>query len=169
MLSRGQEMPPISVWAVSAWLIIALIVETAGLAFAFIKPPEFLHGEYLNVAACILFGGIGGLTYCLRSVYINTSLHKRWDTCWLPWYVIRPVVSLVLGGISYLFVKSGLLLLGSEQSSASTPLGVLTLSFIAGLNVDRFVTKIEEIGSTAWGVEPSRTSKNSSQSQTTQN
>lgn len=93
-------MPPISVWAVSAWLIIALIVETAGLAFAFIKAPEFLHGEYLNVAACILFGGIGGLTYCLRSVYINTSLHKRWDTCWLPWYVIRPVVSLVLGGIS---------------------------------------------------------------------
>ncbi|MBU9618966.1 hypothetical protein [Burkholderia multivorans] len=162
-------MPPISVWAVSAWLIIALIVETASLAFVFIKPPAFLHGEYLSVAACILFGGIGGLAYCLRGVYINASVYKRWDTCWLPRYLLRPVVSFVFGGISYLFVKSGLLLLGSEESTASTPLGILTLAFIAGLNVDRFVAKIEEIGSTAWGVEPSRTSKNSSQSQTTQN
>ncbi|CAB3805211.1 hypothetical protein LMG28688_06145 [Paraburkholderia caffeinitolerans] len=128
-----------------------------------------MHGEYLNVAACILFGGIGGLTYCLRGVYLNASVHKRWVPGWLPWYVLRPVVSLVLGGISYLFVKSGLLLLGSEQTSAGTPLGIWSLSFIAGLNVDRFVSKIEEVGSTVWGVEPSRTSKNSSHSQSIQN
>jgi hypothetical protein len=158
-------MPPLSVWAVSIWLILALAAEAAGLAFAFLKQPAFMQGESLNVAVCILFGGIGGLTYCLRGVYLNACVRKQWDTGWLPWYVLRPVVSLVLGGVSYLFVKSGLLLLGSGQSSAGTPLGIWALSFIAGLNVDRFTSKIEEVGSTVWGVEPSRTSKSSTQSQ----
>jgi len=38
-------------------------------------------------------------------------------------------------------------------------LGFLALAFIAGLNVDKFITKIEDIAQATWGIEKSRTAR----------
>ncbi|MDR6496382.1 hypothetical protein J2797_006309, partial [Paraburkholderia terricola] len=80
---------------------------------------------------------------------------------WLPWYFIRPVVSLILGGVSYLFIQSGLLLLGASHDAGSgqNQLGIWAMTFLAGLNVDKFLTKIEAVGQSVWGIELSRQSK----------
>lgn len=152
-------MAPFSVWAVSIGLIAELLAVAGALAAIALGQAPWLTGDMKVVAVCILFGGLGGVTYCLRGVYLNACVRKQWDVGWLPWYFLRPVVSLVLGGVSYLFVKSGLLLLGASQDQTGSQLGIWAMSFIAGLNVDRFLAKIEDIGSTVWGVEPSRQSK----------
>lgn len=152
-------MAPFSVWAVSVGLIAELLAVAGALAAIALGHVTWLDGELKVVAVCVLFGGLGGVTYCLRGVYLNACVRKQWDVGWLPWYLLRPIVSLVLGGISYLFVKSGLLLLGATQDQTGSQLGVLAMAYIAGLNVDRFLAKIEDIGSTVWGVEPSRQSK----------
>ena len=152
-------MNPFSVWAVSIGLIAELLVVAGSLAGIALGRAPWLDGELKVVAACVLFGGLGGVTYCLRGVYLNACVRKQWDVDWLPWYLLRPIVSLVLGGVSYLFVKSGLLLLGATQDQAGSQLGIWAMSYIAGLNVDRFLAKIEDIGSTVWGVEPSRQSR----------
>jgi hypothetical protein len=127
-----------------------------GIAFGF---TPWLTGDLQIAFACVLFGGLGGCIYCLRGVYLNACVRKCWDADWLPWYFIRPVVSLVLGGISYLFIKSGLLLLGASQESDASPLGIWAMAFLAGLNVDKFLVKIESVGQTVLGIEPSRQSK----------
>ncbi len=152
-------MAPFSVWAVCIGLLAELAAVVAVLAAIGLGQAPWLAGQMQVVAICILFGGLGGVTYCLRGVYLNACVHKRWDIGWLPWYLLRPIVSLVLGGVSYLFVKSGLLLLGASQDQGASSLGIWAVAFIAGLNVDRFLAKIEDIGSTVWGVEPSRQSK----------
>jgi hypothetical protein len=38
-------------------------------------------------------------------------------------------------------------------------LGFYVLAFIAGLNVDKFLSKIEEIAQTTWGIEKSRAAR----------
>jgi len=153
-------MAPFSVWAVSAGLVAELLAVTGAFTAIALGYVTWLDGDLKIVAACILFGGLGGVTYCLRGVYINACLRKQWDVDWLPWYLLRPIVSMILGGVSYLFVKSGLLLLGATQDPIEgSQLGILAVAYIAGLNVDRFLAKIEDIGSTVWGVEPSRQSK----------
>jgi hypothetical protein len=111
---------------------------------------------------CILLGGLGGVIYCLRGVYLNYSVTKKWDESWIPWYYIRPFVSLACGGISFLFLKAGLVLLESKQSTDSSDLGFYALAFVAGLNVDKFITKIEDIAQATWGIEKSRTAVKSS-------
>jgi hypothetical protein len=108
---------------------------------------------------CILMGGIGGCVYCLRGVYLNACVKKKWDEVWHPWYYIRPFVSLVCGGISYLFLKAGLLVLEARSTNDATDLGFLALAFIAGLNVDKFIAKIEDVSKAAFGIEKSRTAK----------
>jgi H+/Cl- antiporter ClcA len=111
------------------------------------------------VAVCSLIGGVGGVVYCLRGVYLNVSVRKSWDDQWQPWYYIRPIVSHICGAISFLFLKAGLILLEAQPKTHATDLGFMAFAFIAGLNVDKFITKIEDVAQAAWGIEKSRTAK----------
>ena len=111
------------------------------------------------VVECSLAGGVGGVVYCLRGVYLNASVKKSWDDEWQPWYYIRPIVSHICGAVSFLFLRAGLLLLEAQLKNQSTEFGFLALAFIAGLNVDKFITKIEDIAQASWGIEKSRTSR----------
>ena len=72
-------------------------------------------------------------------------------------------MSLVCGGISFVFLKAGLLLLESRQQTDATEIGFYALAFIAGLNVDKFIAKIEDVAQAVWGIEKSRAAKNTSQ------
>ncbi len=108
---------------------------------------------------CGLCGGFGGVLYCLRGLYINYSVKKQWDSDWYPWYIIRPFVSILTGGVSFLFLKAGLLILESKTEDISSNLGFYAFAFVAGLNVDKFISKIEDIAQATWGIEKSRASK----------
>ena len=66
---------------------------------------------------CSLAGGFDGIVYCLRGVYLNASVRKNWDPGWLPWYYIRPFVSVVIGGVSFVFLRAGLIVLESEPQT----------------------------------------------------
>jgi hypothetical protein len=108
---------------------------------------------------CIIAGGVGGCVYCLRAVYLNASVRRQWDATWLPWYFIRPIVSTLCGALAFLFLSAGLLVLEADIKPQGSDLGFLALAFIAGLNVDRFVSKLEDIAHATWGIEKSRTSQ----------
>lgn len=114
------------------------------------------------VIICAALGGLGGCVYCLRGVYLNRSVRRQWDDAWQVWYYIRPLVSTACGAISYLFLRAGLLVLESGQRPGSTDLGFYALAFIAGLNVDKFIVKIEDIAQAVWGIEKSRAASESS-------
>lgn len=58
-----------------------------------------------------------------------------------------------------MFVKSGLLLFGATQQQDASQLGIWAVAFLAGLNVDKFIAKVESVGQTVWGLEPSRQSR----------
>jgi Kef-type K+ transport system membrane component KefB len=109
--------------------------------------------------ACILIGGIGGVLYCLRGVYLNYAAKDQWSDKWIVWYFIRPLASLICGGVSFVFLKAGLLVLEAEKETDATNLGFYALAFIAGLNVDNFIVKIEDLADATWGIKKSRTSK----------
>jgi hypothetical protein len=82
----------------------------------------------------------------------------RWNDKWLPWYFIRPLVSFICGIVSCLFLKAGLIVLEARQPENATNLAFFALAFVAGLNVDKFVEKIEDIAQVTWGIKKSRTS-----------
>jgi hypothetical protein len=148
-----------TVWFTAILLIVELVGAAVVAGWLVLGGAPWLPDSLKTATYCLIFGGIGGCVYCLRGVYLNAAVHKRWDKSWLIWYFVRPVVSTALGGISYLFVKSGLLLLGASQDPSSSELGIWALAFLAGLNVDKFLAKIEGIGFSVWGVELSRQSK----------
>lgn len=141
---------------VIAYLLVVLLLVLFGLVLP-VTPyaPSWLANIGLPYQ-CALIGVVGGVIYCLRAVYVNGCAKKQWDAEWAPWYYIRPIVSLISGGVSWLFLKAGLLVLDATQVNASSDLGFLALAFIAGYNVDKFLTKLEQLSEAAWGIEKSR-------------
>ena len=113
---------------------------------------------------CGLTGGIGGLVYCFRGLYVNSCARTGWDPKWMPWYFIRPIVSHLCGAISFMVIKAGLLVLDSQQKADGHEIGFYLLAFVAGLNVDKFVGKIEDLALTTWGIDRSRTAQRSEKS-----
>jgi hypothetical protein len=140
------------------FLVTLLALEALGIAVVLSSRLPVWLAPHETACLCGLTGGIGGIVYCLRGMYLNACVRDTWDTGWLPWYFIRPIVSLICGFLSFLLLKAGLLVLDSTPRSESNHLGFYVLAFIAGLNVDKFVTKIEEVAQTTWGIEKSRAS-----------
>lgn len=142
-----------------AFLLTGLCLELWGVV-ALLSGALPAWVESVEVAClCGLTGGIGGIVYCMRGLYVNVCAGDGWDPKWMPWYFIRPIVSLVCGVVSYLLLTAGLLVLESAPRTESTHLGFYVLAFVAGLNVDKFLTKVEEVAQTTWGIEKSRSAR----------
>ena len=123
--------------------------------------PKFLIPAELAIR-CGLIAALGGILYCLRSVYLNRCVYNRWNAEWEVWYYLRPVTSSISGVVAYLFLKAGLIILNaSEGATTEGQFGYLALAFLAGLNVDKFVQRVEEVGKSIFGIDKSRNAKKS--------
>ncbi len=87
------------------------------------------------------------------------SVRGQWDRQWALWYVARPVASVVMGVVAYVFIRAGLLVLEATDQENSSQFGYLAVAFIAGLNVDNFIKKLENVAESTFGIGKSRASK----------
>jgi len=142
---------------VSAYLLTVLAVYIVVGILLILGRIAVSEGGLKLAICCGLCGGIGGVTYCLRGIYLNACVRKQWSEVWLPWYFIRPIVSFICGVVSCLFLKAGLIILEAKQADSTSGLAFYALAFIAGLNVDKFVEKLEDIAQITWGIKKSRT------------
>jgi len=133
-------------------VVLAFILPASG-----VFPSWF--DEYKLPYQCILIGTVGGLLYCLRAIYIQKCVKGQWSENWELWYYLRPITSSLAGLVSYLFLKAGLIILEADQSSDASNFGFLALAFVAGLNVDNFIKKIESISESIWGINKSSMAK----------
>ncbi|RYY02149.1 MAG: hypothetical protein EOO53_14025 [Gammaproteobacteria bacterium] len=137
-------------------MLLGSVVAITGISLEFLPAP---YNSLKVPLMCVAVACIGGCVYCLRAMYLNKCVYKRWDPAWHIWYFLRPVTSIVSGGVSYLFLSAGLLILESKSNSDSSEIGFLALAFVAGYNVDKFFVKIEDIAKTIWGIENSSAPK----------
>lgn len=152
------EIPLKKIIAYQVFILLVVIGVWAQLPLG--NVPGWAN-QYLLAIQCILIAAIGGALYCLRAVYVNRCVRKNWDPDWETWYYLRPLTSSISGFASYIFLKAGLLILDASQQVNSGDFGFLAVAFIAGLNVDKFTLKIEEIAKATFGIDQSRTAKDS--------
>lgn len=107
---------------------------------------------------CFLFGNVGGITHCLRAIYLHFALRNNWDDKWSIWYFLRPLVSGICGMISMIFIKAGLLVFNGEVEIGDRMAAYLAVAFLAGYNVKNFLSKIEDVSKAAMGIDKKDTS-----------
>ena len=136
-------------------LILTVIISIIGLLI-FYKKIDFNKPMLEIVVYCFLFGVLGGIVHCLRAYYLHTALFKNWDKDWDIWYYLRPIVSGIMGFISLIFIKAGLLLFSSGSKiliSENNIIAYFAIAFMAGYNVQNFLAKLEDISKATLGIE----------------
>ena len=133
-----------------------LIAMASLLCFKMQYCPKELYLEWVNV---VFFGLLGGCVYCIRGIYIQYCAKKEWDNCWILWHIVRPFISAIAGGMSLVFLKAGLLVFQTNGGNIDKVYAIYALAFIAGLNVDNFMRKIESIFNELLGIAKSNLSK----------
>ena len=124
-----------------------------------------LLADHKLISQCIFIGGIGAITYCLRAIYLNIIKGVEDYDKWAIWYYLRPIIGLVMGGVSWLFLKAGLLALQNEPSSPLQGPVFMSLAFIAGYNISQFLQKLEDIANSLWGIKKSKSGEQNSNKQ----
>lgn len=122
--------------------------------------PDWLVDQSLAIR-CMLCSGLGGAIYLFRAVYLRCCVYDDWDGGWQPWYYIRPFTSMLCGLVAFVFLSAGLIVLDGDRVDGAGEYGFYALCILAGMNVDKFIVRIEEIGKAVFGIETSRTSSNS--------
>ena len=149
---RGMKLVISYLFAWIAILATLLFVNLIGLFPAWLA-------QYALAYQCAIISGIGGMIYCFRGIYTNYCvMGKEWDCTWAVWYYLRPMVSLLMGPIAYIFLNAAGKILDMEKIPGSSPYGFLVVAFIAGYNVDGFLQRVEQVALSAWGVKFSRVS-----------
>ena len=120
------------------WLIFlavfALVTTVGGTTFS--AWVAYLLGvtpdsERLNWAVLFLstlaWGGIGGVTSALWSLYYHISIQRDYDPVENLWYYSQPVLGMVLGGIVFLIMGAGFLIVQVDLSGPDAALGARLL------------------------------------------
>jgi len=183
-LSRSVEEPPPappvetafpagSTGPVALWLIIFAIVSIAGTLIGL-----WLHGKPAAVTKSGILGGLNsgtavhvvealismmaaGVGSCVTTVlgYLShASVKKDFDSAYVPWYVARPLMGMLLGLVFYFVVRGGLVLLMAPAGDGETmenldPWGVAALGALVGLFSKNAIEKLREIFDTLFRTE----------------
>ncbi len=138
------------------YLLVLLGLVPAFILLFYYKAIDLKSDLILLGCYCALFGLLGGVINCLRSIYLHVSVFNDWDESWAVWYFLRPIISSVMGLISFVFIEAGLLVFTAQGTnySNSSAMAYFAFSFLAGYNVQNFLRKIEEVSKSLLGVKP---------------
>jgi hypothetical protein len=149
---KHSENTPVRL--VVAYLLILLAIDVVA-GFEIVTSPLQTSKPDMFLALCCSGAGlVGGLINCLRAVYLNACVFKRWDPTWHVWYYLRPILSAVMGLVAFLFIRAGLVVFGSAdaRTSGGSVYGYLAVCFIAGYNVKRFLERLEAVSEASFGI-----------------
>lgn len=126
------------------YLCILFIVSFLGIITGFEK--IMLPLELKSALISGLFGLLGATTYCIRGFYVNYAIDKKFNSEWLPWFIFRPIVGLVIGFIYHIFLNGIILFLGEQINAKNPKWGFFAIAFYAGFKGHKalFVSEVKE-------------------------
>jgi hypothetical protein len=72
------------------------------------------------------WGGIGGVVGSLYSLYWHAAVEQDFDKQYLMWYIVQPIMGVILGGIVYLIIAAGFISVQVLATQTTTSVGEAT-------------------------------------------
>jgi len=150
--AAGAFPAPVTVVA-GVWLLVVAALSVAGLAILIAAPDwlEKLIGPIRNtdvedLLVTAMAGAVGGSVSTLLAYLKHASEDKNFDPAYLPWYVARPLLGVLLGLITFFLVKGGLLATLPEVAGKDfNNLGLAGLGSLVGMFSKNAVEKLREV------------------------
>lgn len=122
----------------AAWLVLLLLglVFAAPLTSWITRLGNVSGSPLLNLYPIIntmMWGGIGGVVGALYTLWWHISQEQDFDRQYLMWYMVQPLMGVVLGGIIFLVLAGGFLILNVSLSDTQTSEGARLLPYLAAV------------------------------------
>lgn len=122
----------------AAWLVVLLLglVFAAPLTQWITRIGNVSGAALLNLYPVIntmMWGGIGGVVGALYTLWWHISQEQDFDRHYLMWYLVQPLMGVVLGGIIFLVLAGGFLILNVSLSDAQASEGARLLPYLAAV------------------------------------
>ena len=143
----------VGVWllAVTGFLILGLFFVLNSISW-----PDWLMKyaekapDFSNAAATMLGAGIGSTVATILAYLEHASEKKDFDTAYVPWYVARPLMGMMLGLIFYFLLRDGLLAVVTNNSTPESlsEAGLTGIGALVGLFSKEAIEKLRELFNT---------------------
>ncbi len=120
------------------WMAVCLI----GLIFAapvatwlstLGKMSQEVIGDLFPIWSTMMWGGIGGVIGALYHLWWHISEKQDFDRHYFMWYLVQPVMGLVLGGIVFLLLGGGFLMLQVDLTSEKVGTAARLLPYLTSV------------------------------------
>jgi hypothetical protein len=81
----------------------------------------------------MMWGGIGGIVGALYTLWWHISEQQDFDRQYLTWYLVQPLLGMVLGGIVFLLLASGFLILQVNLTDKDAATGARLLPYLTAV------------------------------------
>lgn len=159
-VTRGQANAPRLFAFQTLWMLplalLALVTTVGGVGFTdwlgrilgISTAPDRMNWAVLLLST-LAWGGIGGVTSALWSLYHHVSVMRDYDPVENLWYYSQPVLGMVLGSIVFLILGAGFLIVQVDVGSADAAMGTRLLpavvAVIAGFRQTMVLDLIERV------------------------
>lgn len=155
----GRFWPRILIYQ-TVWLVVlsilALITTVNGAAFVNwlayllgVPPTSDAVGWAVLFVSTLAWGGIGGATAAMWSLYYHISVQRDYEPIENLWYYTQPLIGMVLGGIVFLIMGSGFLIVQATPTAGTGAIGArlvpAVIAVIAGFRQAVVLDMIERI------------------------
>lgn len=156
---EGVGFPAPPTVAVAIWLVLVGVLLTLGLIQAVAS--VFPIGEYFQSVVCVGEGsctdlhnilvtmfaaGVGAVITTTLGFLEHASEKRDFDPAFVPWFIARPILGVLLGAVFYFVLKGGLLAtVGSQNASSIDEYGLAAFGALVGMFSKRAITKLREL------------------------
>jgi hypothetical protein len=123
-------------------------IHDVSLFFGLVKVSVSLSVALLLLV--VLMGALGSLIHAATS-FGDFVGNRRFFTSWVAWYLLRPVVGVLLALLLYFAVRGGFFN-ASSQSDSVNPYGIAAVAGLAGLFSKQATDKLREVFETLFKV-----------------
>ena len=143
----------VGVWllALTGFLIVGLffILNSIGWPDWLLKFAEKAP-DFTNAAATMFGAGIGSTVATILAYLEHASEKKDFEAAYVPWYVARPLMGMMLGLIFYFLLREGLVAVVTNNSTAEnlSEAGLTGIGALVGLFSKEAIEKLRELFNT---------------------
>lgn len=129
--------------ALSLGLLILVLAEPLWLQRSLRLDGETFLGELL---VTMLAAAVGGTLSAILAYLSHASELKDFDNAYIPWYIARPLIGLLMGLITFFVVKAGLLIVVTDGDAQSfNEYALAGVGSLVGLFSKNAVEKLREV------------------------
>ena len=153
-----SDYPTAVTISVGAWLLVFTGFLILGLFFTLnsISWPDWIMKrlerapDFTNAAATMFGAGIGSSLATILAYLEHASDKKDFDAAYVPWYIARPLMGMMLGLIFYFLLREGLLAVVTNNSSPESlsEAGLIGIGALVGLFSKEAIEKLRELFNT---------------------